>query len=214
MGGALLLVVLIVLYWQSLPESYAVPADMTISEKKARFRELMVPAIAKVYADLEADFVSAEQAIAAGKDLTAMREEYRAVTDKDLLAALKPHPISIVLAQSAKESAWATSRFFVEGNNVFGVWSFDPDEPRIAAQQKRGDTTVYVKKYRTLEAAIRDYYLTLARGEKFAEFRTLRLTSNDPFKLVAKLDGYSERGAIYGEELGALIRYNEFQQYD
>jgi Bax protein len=183
-------------------------------EKKARFQKLMLPTVRKVHADLESNFRSAEKAVAAGKDLAAMREEYRAATDKDLLGALKPHPVSIVPAQAAMESAWATSRFFVEANNVFGVWSFDPDEPRIAAAEKRGDKTVYVKQYRSLEASIRDYYRTLARGEKFAKFRALRLTTDDPFKLVAKLDDYSEKGALYGEELAAIIRRNEFQQHD
>jgi len=213
-GGAVLLVILIALFWQIRPEGHAVPAEMTDIEKKARFQELMLPAVKKVYANLESAFLKTEKAVAAGKDLAAMREEYRAATDKDLLGALKPHPVSIVLAQAAMESAWATSRFFVEANNVFGVWSFDPDEPRIAAAQKRGDKTVYVKRYKTLEASIRDYYRTLARGEKFAEFRSLRLTTDDPFELVTKLDSYSEKGALYGEELVAIIRRNEFQQYD
>jgi Bax protein len=213
-GGAVLLVILVALYWQSQPERHAVPVEMTDVEKKARFQELLLPAVKKVNAELESAFVSAEKAVAKGKDLTAMREEYRAATDRDLLAALKPHPVSIVLAQAAMESAWATSRFFVEANNVFGVWSFDPNEPRIAAGEKRGDKTVYVKQYKTLEAAIRDYYRTLARGEKFAQFRALRLTTDDPFKLIVKLDGYSEKGAVYGEELAAIIRRNEFQQHD
>ena len=73
---------------------------------------------------------------------------------------------------------------------------------------------MYVKQYKTLEAAIRDYYRTLARGEKFGEFRALRLTTDNPFQLVVKLDSYSEKGALYGEELAAIIRRNEFQQYD
>jgi Bax protein len=213
-GGVVLLVILAALYLQTRPERHAVPAEITTVEKKVRFQKIMLPAVRKVHAELESAFLKAEKAVAAGTDLAAKREEYRAVTDSDLLGALKPHPISIVLAQAAMESAWGTSRFFVEANNVFGVWSFDPDEPRIAAQQKRGDTTVYVKRYKTLQASIRDYYRTLARGEKFAEFRSLRLTSDDPFKLVTKLDSYSEKGAVYGEELSAIIRRNEFQQYD
>ena len=213
-GVTVLLVILVALYWKTRSERHAVPPEMTSIEKKERFQELMLPAVKKVHAELETAFLKAEQAVAAGTDLAAMREEYRAVTDSDLLGALKPHPISIALAQGAMESAWGTSRFFVEAKNVFGVWSFDPDEPRIAAGEKRGDKTVYVKRYRTLEASIRDYYRTLARGAKFAEFRSLRLTTDDPFKLVTRLDSYSEMGAVYGEELTAIIRRNEFQQYD
>lgn len=210
----LILFVLVLLIWLAAPEKHPVPPDMTDAEKKERFLELMLPPIRKVASELEAAHQSAEQSIRAGKDLNAMRQEYRAETDQQLLAALKPHPVSITLAQAATESAWATSRFFVEANNVFGVWSFDPDEPRVAAGSKRGDKTVYVKKFRSLESAVRDYYRVLARGEKFAEFRTMRLSTDDPFQLVKKLDGYSEIGAQYGEDLAAIIRRNEFQQYD
>ena len=213
-GGILLIVSLVALYLGTRPEKHTVPVDMTDIEKKARFQQLMLPVITKVKADLEADYRKTEKAVASGKDLAGLREEYRAATDEELLAALKPHPVSVVLAQAAIESAWATSRFFVEANNVFGVWSFDPDESRIAAGEKRGDATVYLKKYRTLEHAVRDYFRTLARGQKFAEFRQLRQKTTDPFLLVTGLDNYSEKGAKYGEELSAIIRRNEFQQYD
>ena len=209
-----LLAVVVLLFWVAGPDKHAVPPDMTDAEKKTRFVKLMLPPVRKVHSELEAAYLSAEKSVKSGKDLSALREEYRAKTDQQLLAALKPHPVSITLAQAATESAWATSRFFVEANNVFGVWSFDPDEPRIAAGSKRGDKTVYVKKYRSLDSSVRDYYRVLARGEKFAEFRTQRLTSDDPFKLVTRLDGYSEIGAQYGEDLAAIIRRNEFQQYD
>jgi Bax protein len=211
---ASILLAMVLIVWLAGPEKHAVPTDMTDAEKKARFVDLMLPPIRKVQAELEAAHLSAERSMKAGKDLSSLREEYRATTDQQLLAALKPHPASITLAQAATESAWATSRFFVEANNVFGVWSFDPDEPRIAAGSPRGDQTVYVKKYRSLESAVRDYYRVLARGDKFAGFRSMRLSTDDPFKLVKKLDGYSEIGSQYGEDLAAIIRRNEFQQYD
>ena len=112
------------------------------------------------------------------------------------------------------ESAWGTSRFFVQANNIFGVWSFNKDEPRIAASEKRGNKTVYVKKYASLDDSIRDYYRVLARGAAFAEFRKLKMKSSDPHALVKKLDRYSERGAEYGNELSSMIRYNKFDSYD
>ena len=89
--------------------------------------------------------------------------------------ALKPHPKSIALAQAAMESSWATSRFFTEANNVFGVWSFNESEPRIAAGKKRGNKTIWVKKYHSIKASMQDYYRTLARGVAFSEFRKLKM---------------------------------------
>ena len=33
-------------------------------------------------------------------------------------------PVSIALAQAAKESGWGTSRFALEGNAIFGQWTW------------------------------------------------------------------------------------------
>ena len=118
------------------------------------------------------------------------------------------------MAQAAMESSWATSRFFLEAKNVFGVWSFDEDEARIAAKQQRAGKTVWVKKYSSIDASIRDYYRTLARGDAFKEFRALKMKTSDPFLLVAKLDHYSEKGADYAKELSSIIRVNKFDAYD
>ena len=131
-----------------------------------------------------------------------------------MLAALKPHPPSIVLAQAALESAWGTSRFFVEARNVFGIWSFDENEPRIAAERRRGDQTIWLKKYKTIEDSVRDNYRVLARGSNYADFRKMRLVSNNPYELVSGLANYSEKGATYGEILTSMISYDHFTDFD
>ena len=128
--------------------------------------------------------------------------------------ALKPHPKSIAVAQAAMESSWATSRFTRVANNLFGVWSFDEDEPRVAAGEQRGDKTIWVKKYSSFEDSIRDYYRTLARGDAYKEFRQLKMTTDDPYALVKKLDRYSEKGAEYGKELSSIMKFNKFDKYD
>ncbi len=190
---------------------------MTVQEKKARFSALVVPAVNTVYSDLMSQYQEISTILAAGKssnEIDKLRVEYKATTNSELLMALKPHPRSIAIAQAAMESSWATSRFFREANNIFGVWSFDEDEPRIAALQKRGDKTIWLKKYKSVEAAVYDYYRTLARSSAFAEFRRTKMITNDPFLLVKKLDRYSEKGSLYGEELTAIIRFNKFNDYD
>jgi Bax protein len=194
-----------------------VPKKMTVQEKKARFRQLLTPPINKVYAQLMTRYNEVSATLSDGKEhpeLDALKKEYRAKTNEQLLQALKPHPRSIVMAQAAMESAWATSRFFREANNVFGVWSFDKDEPRIAAGEQRGDKTIWIKKYQSIEDSVRDNYRVLARSAAFAGFRELRMTSEDPFELVKQLDRYSELGAKYGEELSSVIRYNKFTLLD
>lgn len=190
---------------------------MTVQEKKARFKELIVPAVNDVYAELMSQYQEVSQAIDSGsnsKKIDQLKVEYKATSNEELLMAIKPHPKSIAIAQAAMESAWATSRFFREANNIFGVWSFDEDEPRIAALQKRGDKTIWVKKYSSVKAAVKDYYRTLGRSSAFKEFRELKMQSNDPFELVTKLDRYSEKGAEYGHELTSIIKFNKFDAYD
>ena len=190
---------------------------MTVQEKKARFRALVATAIEKVYKEFDEQYTEVSSLIKNGKGqdrIEALKIKYKVASAEELLMALKPHPKSIAFAQAAMESNWGTSRFFREANNLFGVWSFKKDEPRIAARIKRGDKTVWVKKYPSIEASIRDYYLLLDRGTAFKKFRQLRMTTNDPYTLVKHLDKYSEKGAEYGKALASVIRVNKFYLYD
>ncbi|MEA1983854.1 MAG: glucosaminidase domain-containing protein, partial [Campylobacterota bacterium] len=144
-----------------------------------------------------------------------LKDIYKVTSDEKLLLALKPHPQSIALAQAAMESAWATSRFFVEAKNIFGMWSSNPNEPRIAANEKRGGSkTIWLRKFTTVEESVREYYKLMGRGKAFREFRKVRYETNDPFKIILKLDKYSEIGDKYAEELGSMIRYNKFKKFD
>ena len=43
---------------------------------------------------------------------------------KELLIRMDIIPVSIALAQAAKESGWGTSRFALEGNAIFGQWTW------------------------------------------------------------------------------------------
>ena len=194
-----------------------VPPKMSVQEKKQRFRDLIVPAVRKVYADLEAEYEESKKLIDSGNintKIEALMKSYSAKDPQDLLKRMKPHAKSVAIAQAAMESAWATSRFTQVALNLFGVWSFNKDEPRVAAGEKRGSKTIYVKKYSTIESSIRDYYKVLATGRVFEEFRVVKMQSNDPYKLVKKLDKYSEKGAEYGKELSAMIKYNRFYKFD
>jgi len=194
-----------------------VPRKMTLLEKKERFKYLLVPAAKHVFSQQEEQYRRISEIIEMGgqeNEIERLKKMYKTETEKELLMALKPHPVSIVLAQAAIESSWATSRFFLEARNVFGLRSFDSNKPRIAAGIKRGDKIIWLKKYNTIEASIRDYYRTLGRGAAFKEFRKLRMETDDPFLLVEKLEMYSENRAEYVKELSSMIRYNKFTQFD
>ena len=195
-----------------------VPKKMTVAVKKERFYYLLAPAIDKVYNELSVQYSEVKKDLKSGSNaakIEKLKATYKVKSDKDLLLALKPHPQSIALAQAAMESAWATSRFFVKANNVFGMWSVNKNEPRIAAGEKRGGKkTIWLKKFATIEDSVREYYKMMGRGRAYKDFRRVRHETNDVKKIVKELDNYSEIGEKYIKELASMIRYNKLTKYD
>jgi Bax protein len=196
-------------------------ANLRVPTKKKAFIEIMVPTAMIVREEIELKRSNIKKMIdgKSKKDekyLSEMYKKYR-VEDKNiktLYKKMKPGPISILLAQASIESAWGTSRFFREGNNIFGVWSFRENEPRIKTSAMRGSMHVYLRKYGTLKESIEDYMLNLSRHIAYKEFRkTLETTSN--YKALApKLNKYSEEGAVYTKKVADSISYNKFYEYD
>ncbi len=186
--------------------------------KKQRFYHLIVPVVQKVHSDLMLKYKTVLQDMKDSKNkkqIQELKKIYRVATDEELLIALKPHPKSIAIAQAAIESGWATSRFFIQANNVFGVWSTNKSQPRIAARQKRGGTkTIWLRRFKTLEDSVRDYYKMIATVKVYKEFRILRYNTNDIMKMVKKLDKYSELDKKYTKELANIIKYNNLTKYD
>ena len=195
-----------------------VPKHMSVKEKKERFFSLVAPVVMKVHKELEQRFDDVNKTLSEGKttpQIKRLKQIYKVKTDQELLMALKPHPASITIAQAAMESAWGTSRFFVEANNIFGVWAKTDKVPRIAASVKRGGKhTIWLRKYDTLEAAVRSYYGMMGRNPVFKEFREVRYKTENPYEIVKKLDKYSEMGEAYTKEIASVIRYNKLQRYD
>lgn len=198
-------------------EASLVPKKMTVQVKKERFFYLMVPPIQKVHRELLVKFNDIKRSLknATNKSkIASLKKEYKVSSDRELLKALKPHAPSIVLAQAAMESAWATSRFFRQANNVFGMWSSNKNQPRIAAGEKRGSKTIWLRKFPSLEDSVREYYKMMGRGRAYKNFREYRYTSDDVFVIIKGLDKYSEIGQKYIKELGSMIRYNKLVKYD
>jgi len=190
----------------------------TVSQKKKKFFSLVVPAIEHVHKEQIEQFLRVKKDIeenVATDEILTLKQRYRVSSNALLLLALKPHPQSIVIAQAAIESAWGTSRFFREAKNIFGMWSKNPNEPRIAAGVKRaGKRTIWLRKFATLDESIKQYYQTIGRVKQYKEFRKLRYETNDAFVLVKKLDKYSELGDEYTRILASVIRHNNLTKYD
>lgn len=213
-----LLILMININATVLYEASVVPKKMSVKVKKERFYYLLVPSVQKVHKELLLEYESVKDDMKNSRNLSqieSLKKKYHAKSDADLLERMKPHPQSIVLAQAAMESAWATSRFFTQANNIFGMWSSNKNEPRIAASEKRGGTkTIWLRKFSTIDESVRAYYKLMSTGRAYKEFRALRVQTDDPYMLVKKLDKYSEIGELYGKELAQVIRYNKLTKYD
>ena len=196
--------------------------DLKVKEKKKKFIDLLLPSI--LIAKKRIEFKQNKLAKLMEKDssrisksdktfLNDLLKKYKSKSLEELYAKLNTHPNSIVLAQSAIESGWGTSRFFVEANNTFGVWSFNKSDLRIKSSSSRQGKDIFLKKYSSLSESIEDYFLTLARGP-YKEFRSHRETSNNPLELINYLYKYSETGEEYVRKLRVIIKKNNLDKYD
>ena len=193
-----------------------VPENMTVLEKKKRFFTLLAPAVEDVYNKLYAEYMQAKEDIqnhTHPQHIAALKKKYRVKTDKELLIALKPHPVSITLAQAAIESAWGTSRFFREAYNIFGMHGLSK-EGCIAANSKKGSCTVWVKEYKSLEHSIQHYYYVLSTVPNYKRFKRLNYAGKSVYEIIQGLKEYSERADGYVIELASMIRFNKLTKYD
>lgn len=137
----------------------------------------------------------------------------------ELLFRVDVVPTSLALAQAANESAWGTSRFVREGNNVFGQWCFDPGCGIVPAQRQSG-ATHEVRSFATLHDAMEAYFLNINTNENYQFFRELRQTMKlqqrelDSLVLAFGLNRYSQRGRNYVDELQTIIVQNDLMARD
>lgn len=122
-------------------------------------------------------------------------------------------PDQLVLAQAANESAWGTSRFAREGNNMFGQWCFRQGCGLVPADRPEGET-YEVARFSSVSESVGSYMRNLNTGRTYRQLREIRAGARrsgeqpDPTAMAAGLMNYSERGEDYISELRAMIRYN------
>lgn len=126
-------------------------------------------------------------------------------------------PPSLILAQAANESAWGTSRFARNGNNLFGQWCFSKGCGLVPLGRVEG-ASHEVAKFATPYRSVRSYIENLNRHPTYRKLRDIRATSNatlpSGIALAAGLVGYSERGMDYVQEIRHMIHYNNLSWYD
>lgn len=127
-------------------------------------------------------------------------------------------PAALVKAQAANESAWGTSRFAREANNLFGQWCFTPG-CGIAPKQRNPGDTHEVQSFPSVAAGLRSYFVNLNGHQSYADMRQIRRCLQSSQKtysgraLAAGLVNYSARGGHYVDELQSMIRINELEPW-
>ena len=143
------------------------------------------------------------------------------VVNKDL-STLKVRmdevPVSMAIAQAAKETGWGTSRFAQEGNALFGQWTWSGDG--IKPADAEDDSTHKVMRFKILKASVKAYQRNLNTHSSYKDFRGARAELRDEGKsldsiiLTEYLDKYAETGKEYVKILQQIIRQNSLTDFD
>jgi len=147
-------------------------------------------------------------------------KEYK-IDDKDL-SKLKMRmdivPVSLALAQAANESGWGTSRFALEGNALFGQWTWS--KKGISPANKDPDKTHKILQFQILKASVRAYKNNLNTHNAYKDFRKARAQLRqenktiDGLELAKYLKNYASIGEKYVRILTDIIIKNSLTDFD
>ncbi len=127
-------------------------------------------------------------------------------------------PVSLAIAQAAKETGWGTSRFALKGNALFGQWTWSGEglKPKNAEEGKDHK----VMKFHSLQLSVRAYLRNLNTHSSYRNLRKARTElrnknkSLDSLILSKYLDKYAETGSQYIEVLNKIIEQNNLKDFD
>lgn len=210
-----------------------------LKERKQAFIDYMLPLIREVQTETLKQRKILENTIAQlqqGKTLSKCQTnqlaefsiQYKVAFNPDnllqvsseLITKINTIPTSMVLAQSALETGWGTSRFAVDGNNYFGQHCFTKGCGIVPKQRSDGAINE-VQIFSTPKDSIQSYFNLLNTGTKFNNFRELRakLTQQDETvtgqNLIKTLVHYSElEDGEYENRILSTMDYNNLYQYN
>ena len=127
-------------------------------------------------------------------------------------------PVSLAIAQAAKESGWGTSRFAIEGNALFGQWTWSGEGIKPAGVDS--EEKHKVMKFKVLKASVRAYQRNLNTHGSYTQFRSARANMRDSdveldsLILADFLDKYAATGKEYTKIIKQIIKQNNLQDFD
>ena len=127
-------------------------------------------------------------------------------------------PVSLAIAQAAKESGWGTSRFAIEGNALFGQWTWSGEGIKPAGVDS--EEKHKVMKFKVLKASVRAYQRNLNTHGSYKQFRSERANMRDSdveldsLILADFLDKYAATGKEYTKIIKQIIKQNNLKDFD
>ena len=137
---------------------------------------------------------------------------------KELKQRMDIIPISIALAQAAKESGWGTSRFALEGNAIFGQWTWKGSG--IAPLERDEKLNHKILRFPILRSSVKAYKNNLNTHKSYKSFREKReiLRKNnktlDGLKLIHTLNNYAQTGKEYTKVLEKIVTQNSLMDFE
>ena len=127
-------------------------------------------------------------------------------------------PTSIAIAQAAKESGWGTSRFALEGNAMYGQWTWGGEG--IEPSKKDKEKEHKILKFPKLQSSVAAYMKNLNTHRGYSEFRDKRSKIREKKQEVSGLDlvdylyNYAQTGSEYVKTLKIIIQQNNLNDFD
>ncbi len=196
-------------------------------KKKDTFIKIVMPLIldenSKILDDRKKLFkILGKQSNTRGEKVWLKRRYKDYQIEKEDIAELKLRmdviPTSLAIAQAAKESGWGTSRFALEGNAMFGQWTWGKDG--IEPKDKKTNQDHKILKFPMLRSSVKAYMTNLNTHRGYKQFRDARAELRRKNKkmsgleLVNYLHNYAQTGSEYVKVLEKIIKQNELTDFD
>jgi len=206
-------------------------ADVNADLRKSLFFRSVLPIVLAENARIRGQREQLSEALGEGLPeqrriniISALADEYgvegeplEPATWQALRKRVQTVPVALALAQAAKESGWGTSRFALEGNNLFGEWTWQSRLGLVPKDRAEG-ASHYVRIFDDLRHSVRSYLNNLNSHHAYDRFRTLRAEAGESGEamtaqvMTAGLENYSERGWAYVEDIRSMIQSEQLTE--
>ena len=198
----------------------------SVTRKKETFLKILLPLVVAENARIKKDKKYLLKILKENqnkKNINWINKKYKQykISNKninELMERMDVIPASIALAQGAKESGWGTSRFALEGNAIFGQWTWNG--VGIEPLEKVDGQKHKILKFPILRASVKAYITNLNTHSGYKNFRKKRLELRENNKnlsgldLIHELSNYAQTGKEYTKILEKIIKQNDLDEFE